>query len=47
MTSWPLGSADHDDIAALLAASSPRYTARADDDVVAWMGVRRGAGGPS
>ena len=38
----PLGPCDHDDIAALLAASSPRHTARTDDDVVAWMGVRRG-----
>jgi ribosomal protein S18 acetylase RimI-like enzyme len=35
-----LGPADHDEVAALLAAASPRHSATVDDDVVLWAGVR-------
>jgi GNAT superfamily N-acetyltransferase len=35
-----LGPADHDEIAALLAAASPRHSATVEHDVVAWAGVR-------
>jgi GNAT superfamily N-acetyltransferase len=41
----PLGPADHDDVAALLAVASPRHSATVnDDDVRAWVGVRDAAG---
>ena len=41
----PLGPADHDDVAALLAIASPRHSATVDDDDVReWVGVRDPAG---
>jgi len=40
-----LGRGDRDDIAALLAAASPRHSATVEDDgVVGWVGVRDAAG---
>jgi ribosomal protein S18 acetylase RimI-like enzyme len=35
-----LGPADHDEVAALLAAASPRHSATIEDDVVVWAGIR-------
>jgi GNAT superfamily N-acetyltransferase len=38
-----LGPADRDEVAALLAAASPRHSATVEDDVVVWAGVRDGS----
>ena len=35
-----LGTAEHDEVAALLAAASPRHSATVEDEVVTWAGIR-------